>query len=189
VIDVRHLAGALDLWLCMWEPEEQERFETAVVRAMTDANPRATRIKALALCWVLGTPRLLAAAQRLADAGIFRDGDVEATEIVVSPLRDLLDAGRRLRGNVLGVELLLARFVSDHADRQADATLDWVDVRDLVAVARTTIDARLFGEIERRIARRGKYQRGRAANLLGFSVRLRTAAHSGLGLESPIFGG
>ena len=72
---------------------------------------------------------------------------------------------------------------------EADATLDWVDVRDLVAVARTTIDARLFGEIERRIARRGKYQRGRAANLLGFSVRLRTAAHSGPDGDSPIFGG
>jgi hypothetical protein len=189
VIDVRQLAGALDLWLCMWEPEEQERFETAVVRAMTDANPRATRMQALALCWVIGTPRLIAAAQRLGDTRVFRDGDVQATEIAVSPLRALLDAGRRLRGNVLGVELLLARYVSNREDRQADASLDWVDVRDLVAVARTTIDARLFGEIERRITRRGKYQRGRAANLLGFSVRLRTAAHSGVGVESPIFGG
>ena len=174
----------------MWEPEEQQRFETAVVRAMTDANPRRTRMQALALCWVLGTPRLQAAAQRLAVTRIFRDGDVEALEVVVSPLRELLDAGRRLRGNVLGVELLLGRFVSDHADREADAMLDWVDVRDLVAVARTTIDARLFGEIERRIARRGKYQRGRAANLLGFSVRLRAAAHSGDGMSyPPIFGG
>jgi hypothetical protein len=189
VIDVRHLAGALDLWRCRWEPEEQERYETAVVRAMTDANPRTTRMQALALCWVIGSPRLLHAAQRLAETRVFRDGDAQSVEIAVSPLRELLDAGRRLRGNVLGVELLLARFVSEHDDRQADAMLDWVDVRDLVAVARTTIDARLFGEIERRIARRGKYQRGRAANLLGFSVRLRTAAHSGVGVESPIFGG
>lgn len=189
MIDVRQLAGALDLWLCMWEPEEQERFETAVVRAMTDANPRGTRLQALSLCWVLGTPRLLAAAQRLADSGVFPTMDVEAIAIAASPLRSLVDAGRRLRGNVLGVELLLARYVSNRDDREADATLDWVDLRDLVAVARTTIDARLFREIERRIARRGKYQRGRAANLLGFSVRLRTAAHSGPGPESPIFGG
>jgi hypothetical protein len=189
VIDLRQLAGALDLWLCMWEPDEQERYETAVVRAMTDANPRATRIQALALCHVLGTSRLLSAAQRVAGAGIFRDGDVDVIAVVASPLRALLDAGSRLRGNVLGVELLLARYVSNEDDREADATLDWVDVRDLVAVARTTIDARLFGEIERRIARRGKYQRGRAANLLGFSVRLRAAAHSGDNAESPIFGG
>ncbi len=189
MIDLRELAGALDLWLCMWEPDEQERYETAVVRAMTDAHPRATRMHALALCYVVATPRLLAAAQRVAQAGIFRDGDVDAIEIAASPLRDLVAAGLRLRGNVLAVELMLARYVSSGGDdREADATLDWVDVRDLVAVARTTIDARLFGEIERRIARRGKYQRGRAANLLGFSVRLRAAAHSGEP-EPPIFGG
>lgn len=171
----------------MWEPEEQERYETAVVRAMTDANPHATRLQALALCWVIGTSRLLAAAQRLADSGVFPTQELEAIAIAASPLRALVDAGRRLRGNVLAVELLLARYVSNPNDREADATLDWVDVRELVAVARTTIDARLFGEIERRLARRGKYERGRAANLLGFSVRLRTAARSGTG--SPIFGG
>ncbi len=189
MIDVRQLGGALDLWLCMWEPEEQERYETAVVRAMTDANTRATRLQAFALCWVLGTPRLVAAAQRLAESGVFPRDEMEAIGVAASPLHALVDAGRRLRGNVLAVELLLARYVSTADDVEADATLDWVDVRDLVAVARTTIDARLFGEIERRIARRGKYQRGRAANLLGFSVRLRTAAHSGTDDESPIFGG
>jgi len=40
----------------------------------------------------------------------------------------------------------------------------------MTEVARTTVDARLFAEVERRIAQRGKYQRGRAANVLGFSV-------------------
>ena len=172
----------------MWEPDEQERYETAVVRAMTDANPRATRLGALALCSVIGTPRLAAAAQRLADSGVFPRKEIDTIAVVASPLRALVDAGRRLRGNVLAVEMLLARYVSNAEDGEADVTLDWVDVRDLVAVARTTIDARLFAEIERRIARRGRYQRGRAANLLGFSVRLRTAAHSG-DAESPIFGG
>ena len=37
----------------------------------------------------------------------------------------------------------------------------------LVGPGAWSIDARLFGESERRIARRGKYPRGRAANLLG----------------------
>lgn len=187
MIDVRQLAGALDLWLCMWEPEEQERYETAVVRAMTDENERPIRLQALALCHVVATPRLRAAAQRVADARIFREGTLEALEVIVSPLRSLVEAGRRLRGNVLAVERLLGRAVADPGDVEADATLDWVDVRDLVAVARTTIDARLFAEIERRIARRGKYQRGRAANLLGFNVRLRAAAGEGDD-DSPIFG-
>ena len=184
VIDVSRLAGALDLWLCMWEPEEQERCETAVVRAMTDANPPAIRLQALVLCWIIGTPRLLGAAQRVTAAGIFPTIDLPAVALAVAPLRDLIDVGRRLRGNVLGVELLLARFASDCDDGQADATLDWVDVRDLVAVARTTIDARLFSEIERRIAQRGNYQRARAANLLGFNVRQGTAAKSGAPVES-----
>jgi hypothetical protein len=187
VIDVRQLGGALDLWLCMWEPEEQERFETAVVRTMTDANPRKTRVQALALCWTIATQRLLAAGQRFYDSGVFPTEDTDALFVAVSPLRALVEAGRRVRGNVLAVEQLVVRYVGDAADRNADATLDWVDVRDLVAVARTTIDARLFREIERRIARRGKYQRGRAANLLGFSVRLQTAAHTGPG-DSPNFG-
>src|SRR5262245_40323732 len=189
VIDLRQLTGALDLWLCMWESEESERYETAVVRAMTDANPRSTRVQALGLCFAVATPRLLAAAQRVAETQLFENVDVRQIEAEIRPLRDLVEAGRRLRGNVLGVEMLLARYVSDPSDGEADAALDWVDVRDLVAVARTTIDARLFGEIERRIARRGNYQRGRAANLLGFSVQLRTTAHSGEGNPgSPDFG-
>jgi hypothetical protein len=187
VIDVRQLTGALDLWLCMWEPDERERYETAVVRAMTDANARPTRLQALTLCNAVATPRLAAAAQRMRDAGRFTADELCTVELTAAPWRELLDGGERLRGNVLGVELFLGRFVSNPDDREADATLDWVDVRDLVAVARTTLDARLFGEIERRIGRRGKYQRGRAANLLGFSVRLSAAAQSGS--ESPIFGG
>jgi hypothetical protein len=172
VIDVRQLVGALDLWLCMWEDEERQRFETAVVRAMTDENSPPTRLQALALCWVIATPRLQAAARRLGSLPVFDPDQTRALSVAARPLA----AGCRLRGNVPAVERLLARFVSDGNDAEADAALEWVDVRDLVAVARTTMDARLFGEVERRIARRGKYQRGRAANLLGFSVRARAAA-------------
>jgi hypothetical protein len=181
VIDVRQLAGALDLWLCMWEPDEQERYETAVVRALTDANPHATRLAALALSHVIATPRLLAAAKRITDAQIFLDSELLAVQLVSQPLKELLRAGCRLRGNVWQVELLLARFVADSEDRHADALLDWVDIRDLDAVARTTMDPHLFGEIEARIARRGKYSQGRAANLLGFEVRERGAALASAG--------
>jgi hypothetical protein len=171
VIDVRQVTGAVDLWLCMWEPDEQQRYETAVVRTLTDANPRATRLSALALAHVIATPRLVALAARIARVGMFCDAELSSVQVVSRPLKELLQAGCRLRGNMVRVEQLLVRFVDDHDDRVADALLDWVDIRDLVAVARTTIDARLFGEIERRIARRGKYQQGRAANLLGFRVR------------------
>ncbi len=52
----------------MWEPEEQERFETAVVRAMTDANPRDDApAGALAVHgdWNAAPARRRAAARRL----------------------------------------------------------------------------------------------------------------------------
>jgi hypothetical protein len=170
VIDVRQLAGALDLWLCMWEPDEQERFETAVVRAMTDANPRTTRLHALTLCHIVATGRLEAVALRVGRSGVFDAVESRALEITAQPLRALLDDGRRLRGDTRAVEQTLMRFLSDRSDRAADSLLDWVDVRDLVAVALTTVDARVFAEVERRVARRGKYQRARAKNVLGFAV-------------------
>ena len=178
VIDVRQLAGALDLWLCMWELDERERFETAVVRAMTDENPRATRLQALALCHVIASPRLLNAAHRIAATSLFASSELQAVQIAAQPWRGLLEAGSRLRGNVVAVEKMLVRAVSDASDRAADITLDWVDIRDLVTVAFTTLDARLFAEIERRIAGRGNYQRGRAANVLGFRIRPTTTASS-----------
>jgi hypothetical protein len=187
VIDILQLDGALDLWLCMWEADEQQRYETAVVRAMNSKHALPTRLQALALSHVIATPRLLAAAQAVANAGVLSDAELRSIEIVASPLRSLLDAGQRLRGNVLAVEQLVGRAVGDPTDRGTDAILDWVDVRDLVAVARTTIDSRLFGEIERRIGKRGKYQRGRAANLLGFKVRQHVATPP-RGTDSPIFG-
>lgn len=186
LIDFPQLDATLDLWRCMWEPEEQEAFETALVRSMTDQHPRPRRLLALAACHVIGTPRLLAAAARIAEAGIFASDEVEWLEKATLSRHNLLRKAQRMHGNVLGVELLLARVVSGPNDVQADALLDFVDVRDLVAVARTTLDARLFGEVERRLLRRGKYQRGRAANLLGFHPRPPLTGE--WGSQSPISG-
>lgn len=170
MIDLRQLEATLDLWACMWEPEEKQAFETALVRAMIDDHPRPIRLGALAACQVIATARLAAASARVLELWAFDPGELDAVEKVSTPRRALADEAERLRGNVLGVELLLARVVSG-ADPAAGALLDWVDARDLVAVARTTLDARLFAEIERRLGRRGKYQRGRIARLLGFPVR------------------
>jgi hypothetical protein len=171
LIDVAALDATLDLWCCMWQPEEQTSFETALVRSMTNAHPRPTRLQALAACHIIATPRLLAAAARVATSGLFTDDEITWTERETLERHKLLQAANNMRGNVLGVEQLLGRVLAG-GDALTDGLLDWVDLRDLVAVARTTIDARLFAEIERRISRRGKYQRGRAANVLGFSVRV-----------------
>jgi hypothetical protein len=168
MFDLGPLRGTIDLWLCMWEPPERERFENALVRAMSSAHERRLRGLALAAAFAIATPRLLAAAARLREVGPFHYDDVCEIEQAVMPLYKVLDAAERMRGNVQAVEHLLTRVVARRAPPGEGALLDWVDLRDLVTVARTTIDARLFAEICRRVARRGRYQRGRAANLLGF---------------------
>src|SRR6476469_6970881 len=171
LIDLNQLDATLDLWMCMWEDDEREAFETALVRSMTDQHPKSRRLLALAACHVIATPRLLAAAARVAEADLFAVDETAWIEQATLSRHNMLKSAARMRGNVLGVELLLARVVSGAHDPPASTLLEWIDVRDLIAVARTTIAARLFAEVERRISRRGKYQRGRAANLLGFTVR------------------
>ena len=34
MLDLQQLDATLDLWACMWEPEEQTCFETALVRSV-----------------------------------------------------------------------------------------------------------------------------------------------------------
>jgi hypothetical protein len=178
VIDENQLAATIDLWRCMWQPEERERFETAIVLTLTDAHPHATRLGALAAAHVIATPRLCNAAAKIAETQVFRRDEIRWVEEHTLPYYRLLIEAEKLRDNLGIVEALLQRYLNG-LDRRSDEMLDWIDVRDLVAVARTTLDARLYAEVERRIARRGHYQRGRVANLLGFVVR------SDQGLQAP----
>jgi hypothetical protein len=178
VVNLRELAGTLDLWLCMWEPAEQECFETALVRSMTDAHGKRIRALAFAACNVIATPRMLAAAARISEHGVFPADEISRMELDTLPLYKLHDAASRMRGNLGQVEHLIRKVVTGQAAAIESELLDWIDVRDLVTIARTTVDARLFAEIERRIARRGRYQRGRVANLLGFHVRTPLASVS-----------
>jgi hypothetical protein len=168
VLDLDELNGTIDLWLCMWQPEEQECFETALVRSLTDAHSQHIRALAFAVCNVIGTPRLLAAAARIAERGLFRPDELSRMELDTLPMYKLHDAACRMRGNLGKVEHLISKQVTGGTSALESELLDWVDARDLVTVARTTVDARIFAEVERRIAGRGRYQRGRVANLLGF---------------------
>ena len=170
VLDLAELKGTLDLWLCMWEPAEQESFETALVRSMTDAHSHRIRALAFAACNVIGTPRLLAAAARVAERGVFAPDELGQMELNTLPMYKLHDAAWRMRGNLQQTEHLVRKVVTGQETPSENQLLDWVDARDLVTIARTTVDARIFAEVERRIARRGRYQRGRIANLLGFTV-------------------
>jgi hypothetical protein len=171
VVDLEQLDSALDLWGCMWEAQERESFETALVRAMTDEHGRSTRLNAYAAGLVIGTPRLVAATERLLERGVVSPQERSQVEREIAALREMVSTAERMRGNVIAVELLLVRLVNNPNDAAVDALLDWVDIRDLVVVARTTLDARLYGLVEARLSARGRYQRGRAQNLLGFRIR------------------
>ncbi len=166
--ELRELDAALDLWACMWQPEEKERYETAVVRTLIDHHAPRTRRLALALCHAIPSARLHEAAARVVGRGEISRAELRWIEDVARERFRLLDTASRLQGNLRGVEWLLKRAVT--GDTADDALLDVIDVRDLVAVARTTLDAKLFGEIEKRVARRGRYQRARAARLLEFKT-------------------
>jgi hypothetical protein len=154
----------------MWTTEERDRFETAVVRTLIDRHPTRVRLAAFALCQVIATPRLEAVALRLAERGEFSKASVRAIETAALPLAQALATAEGLRGSLRAVENLLARSVSGLLDADADRVLDAIDVRDLVTVARTTVEPRLYGEVERRLGTRGRYQRARVRNTLDFRV-------------------
>src|SRR5262249_7297977 len=127
---------------------------------------------------VLKRSRLLTGIIRLVEQQIFSAEEILLFEQIVSPLRQLREAGAELRGNLEAVEELLGSVVENPADRRADALLDWVDIRDLVTVARATTEAPIYREIERRIQRRGPHQRAQAARPVGVSVPFATSAAS-----------
>lgn len=158
------LDATLDLWACMWTQEEQWAFETALVRAMTDTHARPIRLGALAAASAISSSRLRVAVKQVFARGPFSPDELDAVERAAGPRRVRLRAGERLRGNRVAVELLLAR-AAEGPDPAASVLLDAIDLRDLVEVARSTKDQRLFSEVARTLARRGKYQRRRAAAL------------------------
>jgi hypothetical protein len=169
-MELGEVLAALDLWGAMWTAEERTAFETAVVRAMTDQHARRTRLSALATARVIDTPRLRQAANRAAQR--FTVEERAALEREVAPIRRRYVEAQAVRGNQHVLEWLLAQAVSgvSEGEADADALLDWVDVRDLVATAFATADLRIYREIEHRVARRGPHQRAKVAARLGFRV-------------------
>lgn len=168
--DASRLAGTLDLWGCMWTPEERESFETALVRAMTDEQPHQTRLDAWAACSLLATDRLAAAATWIAGQGIFSGDELRAVEEAIAPIARARVAAASLHRALAAIELLLRQQVEGTIGGADAAALAHVDLRDLVDVALTTPDAQVYAQAERAVAARGRYQRARAANVLGFKV-------------------
>jgi hypothetical protein len=155
----------------MWNPEERVSFETALVRAMTDEQPHKTRLDAWAACSLIATDRLAAAATWVAGQGVFSGDELRSVEDAIAPVRRAMVAAGLLHRALTVVEALLRRAAEGTISLPDRAALGYVDLRDLVDVALTTPDARVYAAAEAAVLARGRYQRARAANVLGFKVR------------------
>lgn len=159
MVDVAQLERTLDLWASMWQPRERARFEEALAQVVIGDESLALRLAALAACRVIGSPRLLGAAERAASE--LDEIWIEAVQEVVEPRARLMRHAARLQHDLFGVRFLLEKAVRDPENPVADKLLDRVDVRDLYTAMHAGLDERVRVEAARRLARRGPYQRTR----------------------------
>lgn len=164
-MDVAELERTLDLWAAMWQPRERARFEEAVERIVADVEgPLPMRLAALAACLVIGTPRLLGAAESALAVldDLFADAVVEVAE----PRARVMRHAGKLAHDIFGVTFLLEKAVRDPSNLVADKLLDRIDVRDLYAAMHAAFADDVRAEAARRIARRGPHQRARLFDAL-----------------------
>jgi hypothetical protein len=159
MVDVVQLERTLDLWASMWQPRERARFEDALERVVHSDAPLPMRLAALAACEVIGSPRLLGAAERAATE--LDEIWLLAVEEVAEPRARLMRHAGRLQHDIFGVRFLLDKAVRDPQNPVADKLLDRVDVRDLYAAMHAALDDETRTEAARRLARRGPHQRAR----------------------------
>ncbi len=168
MLDEAELERTLDLWASMWLADERVQFERALERVVDGDAPLPLKAAAVAACRVIGTPRLLGAAER---AWWFLDeptlADIDAMAL---PRARILRHAERLAHDRRSVAFLLDKAVRDPENPVADKLLDRVDVRDLYAVMSATFDDLQRVEAARRIARRGPHQRGRLIAALGLPL-------------------
>jgi len=159
MLDEAELERTLDLWASMWLAEERVQFERALERVVDGDAPLPLKTAAVAACRIIGTPRLVGAAER---AWWFLDEPALAEiDYVAAPRARILRHAERLAHDRAGIAFLLDKAVRDPDNPVADKLLDRVDVRDLYAVMSATFDDAERVEAARRIARRGPHQRAR----------------------------
>jgi hypothetical protein len=159
MLDENELERTLDLWASMWLAEERTQFERAVERVVDGEAPLPLKAAAVAACRIIGTPRLLGAAERA--AWLLEDELLDEIEEVAGPRARLMRHAERLGQDRAGVAFLLDKAVRDPQNPVADKLLDRVDIRELYAVMSATFDDERKQEAARRIARRGKRQKAR----------------------------
>lgn len=157
MLDVAELERTLDLWASMWLAEERVQFERALERVVDGDVPLPLKAAAVAACQIIGTPRLLGAAERA--SWFLEDSTLAEIEAIAEPrARILRHAEKQDRA---GVAFLVDKAVREPSNRVADKLLDRVDIRELYAVMNLSFEDDNRVEAARRITRRGPHQRAR----------------------------
>jgi hypothetical protein len=159
MLDEAELERTLDLWSSMWLAEERVQFERALERVVDGEAAEALKAVAVAACHIIGTPRLVAAAER--SWWFMEESTLDAIEAVVEPRARIMRHAARLAHDRAGIAFLLDKAVRDPGNPVADKLLDRIDIRDLYAVMCQTFDDARRAEAGRRLARRGPHQRAR----------------------------
>jgi hypothetical protein len=168
VVDVAQLERTLDLWASMWQPRERVLFERALERILDGDASGPLKLAALAACRVIGTPRLLGAAERV--AATFDDEALAAVRAEAEPRARVFRHAALLLHDTGSVTFLLAKSVRDPDNPVADRLLDRVDIRDVYAIMQSAEDDDVRAEAARRLARRGPHQRARLRAVLGLDA-------------------
>ena len=153
------LERTLDLWASMWLAEERVQFERALERVVDGEAAEPLKAVAVAACRIIGTPRLVGAAER--SWWFMEESTLLAIDAMVEPRARIMQHAARLAQDRAGIAFLLDKAVRDPGNPVADKLLDRVDIRDLYAVMAQTLDDARRAEAGRRLARRGPHQRTR----------------------------
>jgi len=159
MLDEAQLERTLDLWASMWLAEERVQFERALERVVDGDAPEPLKAVAVAACRIIGTPRLIGAAER--SWWFMEESTLAHIDAIVETRARIMRHASRLAQDRAGVAFLLDKAVREPGNPVADKLLDRVDIRDLYAVMSQTFDDALRVEAGRRLARRGPHQRTR----------------------------
>lgn len=179
MLDLAELERTLDLCASMWLAEERVQLERALERVVDGDGPLPLKAAAVAACRIIGTPRLLGAAERA--SWLLEDDTLAEIAAVAEPLaRIVRHAARQDRA---GVAFLVDKAVRDPHNRVAEKLLDRVDIRALYAVMSLAFDDAHRVEAALRIARRGPHQRARLLAALDLPPEALDAA---LAIDVPL---
>jgi hypothetical protein len=159
LLDEVELERTLDLWASMWLAEERVQFERALERVVDGEAAEPLKAVAVAACRIIGTPRLVGAAER--SWWFMEESTLAEIDAIVEVRARIVQHASRMAHDRAGIAFLLDKSVRDPGNPVADKLLDRVDIRDLYAVMCQTFDDARRAEAGRRLARRGPHQRAR----------------------------